>query len=237
MVTINKTTVLTRRAVRKILCLAAGGGRRPVFFDIDKTYPSLRTLDRNYNAIRGELLALLGEVKDMPRYHDVDSNMHGISNVQNADRNWNVFMLYAMGAKPEENRARCPSTVSTLESIPNVWQAFFSILEPGKSIPPHFGPYSGYLRYHLALRVPKENPPTLRVRDQFYTWKDGESVLFDDTWDHEVVNESDEPRAVLVVDVFRPMSRPFEALNHFVYRNFAVDYGRQVAEQASSMAR
>ena len=43
--------------------------------------------------------------------------------------------------------------------IPNLFQAFFSILEPGKSIPAHEGPYCGYLRYHLGLIVPEESPP------------------------------------------------------------------------------
>jgi aspartyl/asparaginyl beta-hydroxylase (cupin superfamily) len=39
-----------------------------------------------------------------------------------------------------------------------LFQAFFSILDGGKSIPRHAAPYRGYLRYHLGLKVPKLLP-------------------------------------------------------------------------------
>ena len=89
--------------------------------------------------------------------------------------------------------------------MPGVLQAFFSVLEPGKSIPLHDGPYIGYLRYHLGVHVPKEDPPMIRVADHPYVWKDGESVLLDDSWPHEVINHSREPRVVLIVDLPRPL--------------------------------
>ncbi len=97
-------------------------------------------------------------------------------------------------------------------------QAFFSILEPGKSIPAHDGPYLGYLRYHLALRVPAQHPPKIRIKDTWYTWKSGESVMFDDSWNHEVVNPSTEFRVVLIVDVMRPMGWLAHATNHLLTR-------------------
>jgi aspartyl/asparaginyl beta-hydroxylase (cupin superfamily) len=87
-------------------------------------------------------------------------------------------------------------------------QAFFSILEGGKSIPTHASPYWGYLRYHLALEVPKEGPqPQMRVGGQWFTWEEGKGFLFDDSWDHELVNENPNLRSVLIVDVTRPMER------------------------------
>ena len=96
-------------------------------------------------------------------------------------------MLELLGHKPAANRARCPATVAALEKVPGVLQAFFSVLDPGKCIPAHDGPYVGYLRYHLGLRVPAENPPQIRVAGQPYTWKEGESVMFDDSWPHAAV--------------------------------------------------
>jgi aspartyl/asparaginyl beta-hydroxylase (cupin superfamily) len=118
-----------------------------------------------------------------------------------------------MGEKPEFNRRHCPRTCDILDRIPNLFQAFFSILEGGKSIPEHAGPYRGYLRYHLGLKVPRERAPRIRIKDQFFTWEEGRSMLFDDSWEHEVENESDDLRVVLVVDVLRPMPRLPHCLN------------------------
>ena len=107
-------------------------------------------------------------------------------------KRWNVFLLEIMGHRPAQNRASCPETCRAIEQVPNMIQAFFSILEPGKSVPEHEGPYLGYLRYHLGVRVPVRNPPKLVVNGQDYVWKEGEAVLFDDSWPHSVVNHSEE---------------------------------------------
>ncbi len=116
-------------------------------------------------------------------------------------------MLYLMGEKPLKNWELCPKTSAMLDQIPNLFQSFFSILEPHTPVPPHSAPYGGYLRYHLPIIIPTDVPPQLRVKAQMHTWREREGVLFDDTWDHEVFNESDFIRVVLVVDVLRPMPR------------------------------
>jgi aspartyl/asparaginyl beta-hydroxylase (cupin superfamily) len=195
------------------LYVVAGGENRPVFFDIAKTAPSLAELDRHYPEIRAEVERLLGTGVDMPTYHDLDDRQKYISGA--SKQKWKVFMLYAMGAKPEANRQQCPKTVALLDKVPHLFQAFFSILEPGKSVPAHNGPFPGYIRYHLGLIVPATNPPKIRVKDQMYTWREGESVLFDDTWNHEVYNQSDGPRVILLVDIMRPLPTLLHAINVF----------------------
>jgi hypothetical protein len=190
-----------------------GGDMRPAFFDIDKTYPSLRILDENYAVIRAELDALLVEAERIPRYHDVARNETYISGTINPEKAWRVFMLRSFLGELNTNEAKCPQTTALLRKIPNVLQAFFSILEPGKPIPAHNGPYLGYLRYHLGLRVPTDNPPSIRIKDQHYTWVEGQSVMFDDSWNHEVYNKSTGIRVVLIVDVFRPMPLQWHLLN------------------------
>jgi aspartyl/asparaginyl beta-hydroxylase (cupin superfamily) len=208
-----------------------GGKRRPVFFDIDRTRPELRALDRNYDAIRAELLALLDQKTAIPRYHDLDQTQTYISGTVDADKDWKVFYLDAMGERPPANTARCPRTASLLDQIPGLMQAFFSILDGGKSIPAHCGPYRGYIRYHLGLVVPRADPPSLRVKDQHYTWKEGESVLFDDSWEHEVTNHSASDRVVLIVDILRPMPLFFDYLNRFVVRVMRLVYGKQILKK------
>lgn len=191
----------------------AGGEDRPAFYDIDKTYPSLRELDRNYSVIREEVESILLHREQLPRYHELARSEQYISGAIDADKDWKVFMLSSLVGKPEVNQKRCPRTTALLEKIPNVYQAFFSILDPGKSIPAHCGSYLGYLRYHLGLVVPKNNPPSMRVKDQIHTWEENRSIVFDDSWEHEVYNKSDGLRVVLIVDLLRPMPRPLHAIN------------------------
>lgn len=227
-----RLSLLPLKVVNSVLDLAVGGAKRPVFMDIDQTFPALRKIDERYEEIRDELLAILPDQACLPRYHDLDERQQGISASTPSD--WKVFMLYVMGEKPDENRSRCPVTSAVLDEVPDLFQAFFSILEPGKHVPAHCGPYRGYIRYHLGLQVPRKKPPSIRVRDTTYTWKEGESVLFDDSWDHEVRNDSDETRVVLIVDVLRPMKPPFSWLNRFVTGIIRRVYARGVSKRLSA---
>jgi aspartyl/asparaginyl beta-hydroxylase (cupin superfamily) len=191
---------------------AAGGEDRPVFFDIDKVYPDLRILDENHALIREEMENVLRYKERTPRYHDVSEAERYISGTVDPDKDWKVFILMTVAGSVKANQEKCPRTVALLKQIPNLFDAFFSILDPGKSIPAHCGPYLGYLGYHLGLRIPKNNPPKMRVKDQFHTWEEGRSVVFDNSWEHEVYN-SDDLWVVLIVDFFRPMPFPLHAAN------------------------
>jgi aspartyl/asparaginyl beta-hydroxylase (cupin superfamily) len=212
--------------------LFTGGRKRPVFFDIDETYPSLRRLDHAWEEIREELEQLLLQQDKMPKYHELDPDLLNSSARYHRKSRWNVFMLYCYGSKPEHNRTLCPKTVALLDQIPYLNQAFFSILDAGKSIPAHTGPTRAYIRYHLGLRVPANNPPSIRVKDQHYTWREGESVLFDDSWEHEITNHADSVRAVLIVDVMRPFVRPVFALNLLIRKGAERLYGPRVVAKA-----
>ncbi|MEQ8849663.1 aspartyl/asparaginyl beta-hydroxylase domain-containing protein [Botrimarina sp.] len=209
-----------------------GGDSRPVVYDIDATYPALRRLEAPdaLAAIRGELAGILPDRDDIPRYHELDPGRSHISSDADGEASWRVFMLYAMGAKPEQNRRRCPETCRLLDEIPDLFQAFFSILEPHKSVPPHESPYAGYLRYHLPLIVPTDNPPRMRVKDYWHTWKEGQGLLFCDYWEHEVENHSDQVRVVLIVDLFRPMPPARDWVNRLVTRTVLKRrYGKKIA--------
>jgi aspartyl/asparaginyl beta-hydroxylase (cupin superfamily) len=192
---------------------SAGGETRPAFYDIDKTCPALRLLDQNYFVIRSEMESVLPYQNHIPRYHDIARHETYISGTIDPDKNWRVFMLHSNLGDPKDNQAKCPKTTALIAQIPNVYQAFFSILDPGKSIPAHNGDYLGYLRYHLGLKVPVHNPPSIRVKDQTYIWQENQSILFDDSWNHEVYNQSDDIRVVLIVDILRPMPLHLHAMN------------------------
>ena len=212
-----------------------GANQRPTFFDINETCPELNAVTQAYPAIRAEFDRLLSDWAALPQYHEIDSGEAKISNT--TPKRWNVFMLEILGHRLAVNRACCPETCRVVDQVPNLIQAFFSILDPGKSVPEHEGPYRGYLRYHLALRVPRQNPPKLVVNSQDYYWKEGEAVLFDDSLPHSVVNHSTETLALLIIDFRRPLPVIPDLLNRFITDTVARHtYGRKVARKAEEFA-
>lgn len=203
---------------------------RPTFFNITETYPSLDEITKNFETIRQEFNQVLQNNSQFPRYHDIDPGEAAISNA--CEKQWNVFMVHLLGYHMPDAARWCPKLSELLQGVPHLIQAFFSILEPGKSIPLHEGPYLGYLRYHLGIHVPKDNPPHIIVNKQPHTWREGEAVLFDDSWPHAVNNQSEDYRAVLIIDVLRPMPFWPHLLNLFVTKTIArYFYGRKVIKR------
>src|SRR5690606_823226 len=81
-------------------------------------------------------------------------------------------------------------------------------------IPPHRGPYAGVLRYHLGLIVPEPiSEVKIRVDKDFGYWEEGKSLIFDDTYEHEVWNNTDNYRVVLFVDFVRPLEGFVKKIN------------------------
>lgn len=197
--------ILISKVVNYFFDFYTGGKRRPVFFDIIKTAPALNTITCNSEIIKAEVANLLASGEVIKKYHELDSLQHKISALENPDKNWKVYMLYMMGEFSPSALQNCPQTCELLNEVPDIYQCFFSILEAGKNIPEHSGMYRGYLRYHLGLIVPEKDPPFLIIKNQKYNWIKSTGVLFDDSWNHSVVNNCREDRIVLVVDIYRPM--------------------------------
>lgn len=165
--------------------------------------------------IRAESDALLRERRTVPPLHEVSPAQRGLTD----DEHWRAFYLFAFGRRVEENCRRCPATARMLELVPGLSSAFFSIMEPGKHVPEHRGPYNGVLRFHFGVQVPlPDGRCRIRVGDETRTWRDGESLFFDDTFRHEVWNDSDQDRVVVFVDFLRPLPFPVSVLNRLVMR-------------------
>lgn len=181
----------------------------PTFFD-KEDFPWTDILEDNCGAIQDELDTVLRHRDALPNFQDISEDQTALT----TDDNWKTFFLYGFGHKAEKNCEIVPKTTEIVEQIPGMKTAFFSILSPGKHIPAHRGPYKGVMRAHLGLKVP-ENKEKCRIRvgDDVRHWEEGEVMLFDDTHDHEVWNDTDETRVVLFLDVVRPFNPPVDTIN------------------------
>ena len=183
-------------------------------------YPSgefawTRELEAAWPQILSELRVVLKDRGLIPAFHEISPEQRAITR----DENWKTYVLHAYGARANHNCRACPRTAAAVERIPGMKTAFFSILAGGKRIPAHRGPYKGLLRCHLALIVPSPDASCrIRVGDSIAHWQEGRTLIFDDTFSHEVWNDSTEDRVVLFIDFSRPMRAPVSWLNELVMR-------------------
>ena len=175
--------------------------KTPAYLDLDKYFADYRILEDSWREIKQEIEEVINSGKTLPKFHEVDDGQEYIS--ANDGISWNMFNIKTYGFWHKENIKLCPRTIELLKPYKNVSSIYFSILSPGKHIPPHIGPYKGIFRYQLAISVPKVGTCQLFVDNKPYSWTEGKSVIFDDTFVHEVKNETKETRIALLLDVRR----------------------------------
>jgi beta-hydroxylase len=130
---------------------------------------------------------------------------------------WTRFYLKWYDGPLPSAESLCPKTVQLLQQTPSVKAAMFASLPPGAWLSPHRDPFAGSLRYHLGLITPNDNDCYILVDGNRYVWRDGEDILFDETYIHEAHNKTDQPRIILFADVQRPMRfKLVDRLNRFI---------------------
>jgi ornithine lipid ester-linked acyl 2-hydroxylase len=176
-------------------------------------FPWAREVESEWRVIRAELDRILVRKGELPAFHEISAEVRSIS----SDRNWKTFFLCGYGIKSAEAIRQCPETWRILQRIPGLKSAMFSIFEPGKHLPAHRGPYNGVLRFHLGLIVPPEpDKVAIRVADRLCHWEEGRALIFDDAYEHEAWNHSDDVRVVLFVDFEKPLRFPANLTNKAV---------------------
>jgi aspartyl/asparaginyl beta-hydroxylase (cupin superfamily) len=213
-------------------CLAAFVGRKRIynaqptmthfprlpaipFFD-RHDFPWLATVEGATEDIRQELIQVLqGWGDDFEPYvsHAPGSPLNQWKELNNS-RRWSALFLYKDGQPHQASLERCPKTAAVLAQLPLVDipnrapTVFFSKLQPKTRIPPHTGSTNTRLIVHLPLIVPPACG--FRVGAEVRQWQPGTALIFDDTLEHEAWNDSDEPRVVLIFDIWNPLLTPAE---------------------------
>jgi aspartate beta-hydroxylase len=177
----------------------------PPVLDTDSRFPDARRFVEAWPQLRVEAVRLAGNISQVPRFHELMSEQACIS--ANDGLDWRVFVLKAYGIPFRRNMTLCPELAALVESSPDVLTATLSFLAPHKHIPVHRGPFRGVLRFYLGLSVPRgeDGRPgaVLTINGVDHRIADGECLLWDDTYPHEVKNDSDEQRIALLLDVRR----------------------------------
>lgn len=184
------------------------------YLDISQ-FPELTVLQENWRVIREEAVNLQegGHIRAAEKYNDLGFNSFFRTG-------WKRFYLKWYDDYLPSARAQCPRTVALLDQVPSVTGALFASLPPGARLVRHRDPYGGSLRYHLGLVSPNSPDCFIYVDDEKYFWREGEAVVFDETFIHYAENKTDQQRIVLFCDVERPLTnRVARAINRWVSRH------------------
>jgi aspartate beta-hydroxylase len=192
--------------------------QRPTFFYIPGLRPSayfdrrlfswIPAYEESFDAIRRELMELLPSSRGSERVFDSEElegeNLRGHGGAPS----WNGYYFYRHGLRREDNCAACPATAAALDALPLIRirehgpEVLFSVFTPGTHLLPHRGVTNARVVSHLPLIVPSDC--ALRVGGEERAWSEGQTLVFDDTYEHEAWNLSKQVRVVLIADVWNP---------------------------------
>jgi len=178
------------------------------FFDRE-SFPWLDAIEAETGDIRDEFVRVLEAEEGFAPYIEYPQGVPLNQWVElNHSPRWSAFHLIKMGARVEENAAKCPRTMAAIAGAPQpdlpgrTPSAMFSLLKPRTRIPPH----TGVTNVRLVVHVPLVVPPGcgFRVGNDVREWVPGKAWVFDDTIEHEAWNDSDKLRVVLIFDIWHP---------------------------------
>jgi len=180
-------------------------------------FPWLDSIEAAADDIRAELVDVLAEDSgSLEPYvsHGTRRSVEQKWRDLHQSRRWSVYYLWRDGVPYQDHIARCPRTIAALEAWPRCEvpgaspNALFSILDAKTVIPPHTGVNNTRLIVHLPLIIPPGCG--FRVGGEQREWVPGKAFVFDDTIEHTAWNDSDEPRAVFIFDIWNPEVSPEE---------------------------
>lgn len=174
-------------------------------------FPELLKLRDNWKTIREEAQRLYeaGHIKKSESHSDLAFNSF-------FKRGWKRFYLKWYDDVMPSAAELCPKTTELVKSIPSVNAALFALLPARSKLGAHRDPFAGSIRYHLGLMTPNSDDCRIYIDGTPYSWRDGQDVLFDETYIHSVRNDTDESRLILFCDVLRPMVPVADGVNRFV---------------------
>lgn len=172
-------------------------------------FPEMQLIRDNWRVFREEGMRLRAEGAT----HGAVSDNTDIAFDSFYRRGWTSFYITWYGHPLPSAERLCPKSVELLRQVPTVKGALFANLPAGAFLGRHRDPFAGFVRYQVALDTPNSDDCWIEVDGQRRSWRDGEVMVFDETYVHEVRNETDKDRLVLFCDVERPVAAPMRPIN------------------------
>lgn len=179
-------------------------------------FPWIDWLESQTDTIATELRDLLPTAQGRERvFGDTVLERANLRSI-NLQPDWSGYYFYRHGQIRTDNCTRCPKTTDILRNIPlaqvpgHAPEVLFSVFAPDTHLLPHRGVTNTRLVAHLPLIVPSDC--ALAVGGEPHYWQQGRVVVFDDTFEHEAWNRSNQVRVVLIFDIWNPHLTEVERL-------------------------
>ena len=180
----------------------------------EAAFPEMQVIKDNWQVFRDEGLRLRA-----------DGAVKGVVS-ENADiafdsfyrRGWTSFYITWYGHPLPSAERLCPKSIALLKQGPTIKGARFANLPAGAGLGRHRDPFAGFVRYQLALDTPKSDDCWIKVDGERRSWRDGQVMIFDETYVHEASNQTDKDRLILFCDVERPVAAPMQPINRLFLR-------------------
>lgn len=159
-----------------------------------KDYPFIALIEGGYNDIKSELILNL---RERPHLFTAETeNLH-------VGGEWTELRLKSSGYGFTKYTQYFPQTMQHIQKCGQSFTSIkFSAVQPGTHIRTHTGPSNERLRLHLCLV--HTGGAKIRVGTDWHTWTEGKVIMFDDSWEHEVIHTGQETRIVLILDIWHP---------------------------------
>jgi beta-hydroxylase len=180
-------------------------------------FPELDPLRRNWQTLRDEGMELVRQNYFDATKRPGTGGYYDVGFRTFFKYGWSRFYINWYGYTHHSARRLCPKTVEILKQAPGIQGAMFAFLPKGAELTRHADPIAISLRYHLGLATPNSDACFINVDGSKQSWRDGEVIMFDETYLHYVRNDTDSDRLILMCDVKRPLN-PLGVVFNFFYQ-------------------
>ena len=199
-------------AVQRVDVCVLGGAESSVH--LARSFPAARAARRQLaerSATRRCACSRRSHPRAPPATHDLGFNSF-------FRRGWKRFYVKWYGEPLPSAKALCPRTVELVQSIPSINAAMFALLAARRAISVATAiPSRARCAITLGSSTPNSDRCAIWVDGERYSWRDGQAVVFDETFMHWAENKTDTTRLILFCDVERPLrSRSIATLNHWI---------------------
>ncbi|MDM9583643.1 MULTISPECIES: aspartyl/asparaginyl beta-hydroxylase domain-containing protein [unclassified Nostoc] len=164
-------------------------------------------LKKGFSDIKNEWLAYLSSRQKVVSIYNASEIYSHLK-----DEDWQGYQLRYKGKFTETGVALFPNTVKILSELePFLYGnglVEFLVMKPGVIVPPHIDDMNISLTCHLGITIPENCG--LRVASKTQNLTQGGILFFDNSFEHEAWNKSQEERVILLLELYHPELTNFE---------------------------
>lgn len=212
---LGKASVFSSHPTQRPKVMFIPGLRSGGFLD-PASHPLVPRLLEAYADMRQEFHLALAGGEGIQPFMDVGPDRRLDEYVSGpAGASWDALFFFRHGRRYHDNHTRFPLTSAVLDSLDlcridgQAPEICFSILQPHTRIEPHHGVTNARVVIHIPFVVPTGCFLELTGVGRHH-WREGEPLVFDDTFEHAAENPADTPRGILLMDAWHPELTPPE---------------------------